>query len=175
MLLGIWHEKPPPWINLLRNTQYCKWVISDCAAKVFQCNSVSPTELMCKVKIAASLKMDNYRLFKGFWSFPSLWSALTPFKRSCFLCQYVLLDIQDILSGHRHRWHLVSGTGTMTPNALGSLGGGGGLIGLFWHIPSKLVWIGIWGVWRLGQNLEHLVLLSGGFCHQGVMLKLVYS
>lgn len=89
MLLGIWHEKPPPWINLLRNTQYCKWVISDCAAKVFQCNSVSPTELMCKVKIAASLKMDNYRLFKGFWSFPSLWSALTPFKRSCFLCQYV--------------------------------------------------------------------------------------
>lgn len=34
MLLGIWHEKPPQWINLLRNRLYYKWVTSDWTAKL---------------------------------------------------------------------------------------------------------------------------------------------
>lgn len=34
MLLGIWHEKPPRWINPLRKRLYYKWVTSDWTGKL---------------------------------------------------------------------------------------------------------------------------------------------
>lgn len=52
----------------------------------------------------------------------------------------MLLDIQDILSGHRQGWHLVSGTGTMTPNPLGSLGGGVNWAFLAYPIEASVDW-----------------------------------